>query len=172
MIMSRRAKRMERQHKRSEHMVSINLVSMIDIFTVLVFFLLVNTLVFSRITILGLNLPAATEQEQQAKERFDLEIIVRDTGIEVSDRNGGLIRRIAAKASGQDLAQLSELLQQIKARLPDKQDATLLLEPQIDYDTVVHVMDNIRVARVCRPAPCGRRNCFRRLPSAMRQRTP
>jgi len=40
------------------------------------------------------------------------------------------------------------LLQQIKARFPDKQDATLLLESEIDYDTVVQVMDNIRIASV------------------------
>jgi len=43
MIMSRRAKRMERQHKRGRRMPGINLVSMMDIFTILVFFLLVNS---------------------------------------------------------------------------------------------------------------------------------
>jgi biopolymer transport protein ExbD len=125
----------------------INITAFMNLMVILVPFLLI-TAVFSRITILELYLPAAAEPEQQARERFDLEIIVRDTAIEVGGRQGGLIRRIAATATGQDLAQLSELLQQIKARLPDKQDATLLLEPQIDYDTVVQVMDNVRVARV------------------------
>ena len=43
MIMSRRAKRMERHHKRGGRMPGINLVSMMDIFTILVFFLLVNS---------------------------------------------------------------------------------------------------------------------------------
>jgi biopolymer transport protein TolR len=43
MIMSRRAKRMERHHKRGRRMPGINLVSMMDIFTILVFFLLVNS---------------------------------------------------------------------------------------------------------------------------------
>jgi len=43
MIMSRRAKRMERHHKRSGKMTGINLVSLMDIFTILVFFLLVNS---------------------------------------------------------------------------------------------------------------------------------
>ena len=43
MIMSRRAKRMERHHKRSRRLPGINLVSMMDIFTILVFFLLVNS---------------------------------------------------------------------------------------------------------------------------------
>ena len=43
MKMSRRARRMDRQHVRHGRGVSLNLVSLMDIFTILVFFLLVNT---------------------------------------------------------------------------------------------------------------------------------
>lgn len=43
MKMSRRAKRMERHHKRSKSTPGFNLVSLMDIFTILVFFLLVNS---------------------------------------------------------------------------------------------------------------------------------
>jgi len=43
MNMSRRAQRMERHHKRSGGRSAINLVSLMDIFTILVFFLLVNS---------------------------------------------------------------------------------------------------------------------------------
>ena len=42
MRMSRRARRMERQHNRSKT-PPLNLVSLMDIFTILVFFLLVNS---------------------------------------------------------------------------------------------------------------------------------
>ena len=42
MIRSRRAERMERHHKRAGRNNGINLVSLMDIFTILVFFLLVN----------------------------------------------------------------------------------------------------------------------------------
>ena len=125
----------------------INITAFMNLMVILVPFLLM-TAVFSRITILELNLPAGTAQEPQSKQRFDLEITVRAGGIEVGDRQGGLIRRIAPTASGQDLAQLSGLLQQIKARFPDKLDATLLLEPEIDYDTVVQIMDTVRIASV------------------------
>jgi len=125
----------------------INITAFMNLMVILVPFLLM-TAVFSRITILELNLPAGAAQQPQAKQRFDLEITVRANGIEVGDREGGLIRRIPSTASGQDLAQLSGLLQQIKGRFPDKLDATLLLEPQIDYDTVVQVMDTVRIARV------------------------
>lgn len=43
MKQSRRAKRMERHHKRNKSTPAFNLVSLMDIFTILVFFLLVNT---------------------------------------------------------------------------------------------------------------------------------
>ena len=36
----------------------------------------------------------------------------------------------------------------MKARFPEKLDATLLLEADIPYDTMVQVMDSVRVARV------------------------
>ena len=40
---SQRAKRMDRRHQRAKRVVSLNLVSLMDIFTILVFFLLVNS---------------------------------------------------------------------------------------------------------------------------------
>ena len=43
MVTSRRAQRMARQHKRAGRSTGINLVSLMDIFTILVFFLLVNS---------------------------------------------------------------------------------------------------------------------------------
>jgi biopolymer transport protein ExbD len=42
MEMSRRAKRMEKHHKRRKGTATLNMVSLMDIFTILVFFLLVN----------------------------------------------------------------------------------------------------------------------------------
>lgn len=43
MQMSQRAKRMERRNDRGKKIVALNLVSLMDIFTILVFFLLVNS---------------------------------------------------------------------------------------------------------------------------------
>lgn len=43
MKMSRRAKRMDRHHRRNRESAVLNLVSLMDIFTILVFFLLVNS---------------------------------------------------------------------------------------------------------------------------------
>ncbi len=43
MVKSGRAKRMEKHHKRNKGTAALNLVSLMDIFTILVFFLLVNS---------------------------------------------------------------------------------------------------------------------------------
>ena len=43
MKMSRRARRMDRHHRRSKMQASLNMVSLMDIFTILVFFLLVHS---------------------------------------------------------------------------------------------------------------------------------
>jgi biopolymer transport protein ExbD len=119
-----------------------------NLMVILVPFLLI-TAVFSRITILELNLPVAASQVlQEQSNEFHLEIIVRSDGIEVGDRDGGLIRHLPLKDNIQDYEQLSQLLQQVKARFPDKLDATLLLEPETAYETVVQVMDSVRAARV------------------------
>jgi len=141
--MRRRLRRRAGQHEPAD----INITAFMNLMVILVPFLLI-TAVFSRITILELNLPAAGASQADSEQAFQLEIIVRADGIEVGDRNGGLIRRIPAKEAGQDYPQLSELLQQVKARFPEKLDALLLLEADIPYDTVVQVMDSIRVAPV------------------------
>jgi biopolymer transport protein ExbD len=136
--------------RRSPDPGDINITAFMNLMVILVPFLLI-TAVFSRITILELNLPAAASTAQQDKPQdFHLEIIVRSDGIEVGDRDSGLVKRMPLKGEDQDYEQLSQLLQQIKARFPAKLDATLLLEPDTDYETMVQVMDSVRSARVVR----------------------
>lgn len=137
-----------RRRRRSQDPGDINITAFMNLMVILVPFLLI-TAVFSRVTILELNLPAAAGQAQQDKPQgFQLEVIVRTDGIEVGDRDGGLVKHLPLKDDDHDYEQLSQLLQQIKARFPDKLDVTLLLEPDTDYETVVQVMDSVRTARV------------------------
>jgi biopolymer transport protein ExbD len=135
---------MARHHKRHES-AEINLTSMIDMMTILVFFLLVHG-GFIRLAILELDLPAAQSERSNEPPQFQLEITVRDTGIEVGDRSVGLLNRIDNTADGYDYAKLTDYLVRLKEQFPDKTDATLLLEPDIEYDALVSVMDRIRVA--------------------------
>jgi biopolymer transport protein ExbD len=139
-----RSARMNRLHKRHES-AEINLTSMIDMMTILVFFLLVHG-GFIRLAMLELNLPASQSEPSTEPRTLQLEITVREAEIEVGDRDAGTLSRIEKTADGYDLAKLTEYLTKVKKEFPDKSDATLLLEPGIHYDSLVAVMDRIRVA--------------------------
>jgi biopolymer transport protein ExbD len=118
------------------------LVPMIDIFTVLVTFLLM-TAVFSRITILELDLPSASSGPAVTEPEFRLEVILREEGFEIT--NGTSVIAAIPKVAGEyDLTALSELAQSLKSDHPDVDDASVLLEPEIAYDDLIQVMDTIR----------------------------
>ncbi len=123
------------------------LVPMIDIFTVLVTFLLM-TAVFSRTVILELKLPPANSVFQQPPPGLQLEVTVRPDLLQVGDRNSGPLATFPNKSGTYDYEGLSEYLQLVKSKFPDKTDATILLEPNTPYDTVVQVMDRVRVLEV------------------------
>jgi biopolymer transport protein ExbD len=115
------------------------LVPMIDIFTVLVTFLLM-TAVFSRITILELDLSQGT---QAAEPSFRLEVIIRKDGLELT--NGTTMIAAIPKVNGEyDLKTLSQLALSLKQDYPDADDASVLPEPDILYDNLIQVMDAIR----------------------------
>src|SRR5688572_10135395 len=107
-----RSARMARHHKRRDG-AEINLVSMIDMMTILVFFLLVHG-GFVRLAILELNLPTAQSQVSAEPPEFQLEVTVRENGIEVGDRATGVLNRIAKTEDGYQLEQLTTYLTEVK----------------------------------------------------------
>ena len=127
------------------------LVPMIDIFTVLVTFLLM-TAVFSRITIMELELPSAAGGATVPEPEFRLEVILRSEGFELTNGTS-VIAAVPKVGSEYDLAALSELAQSIKRDHPDVDDASILLEPKVEYDDLIQVMDAIRSAE--KPAADG-----------------
>lgn len=124
----------------------MNITAFMNLMVILVPFLLI-TAVFSRMTILELNLPPASSSSNEIKKEFHLEITIRKDALEVGDRHSGLIKRID-NAKGYDFKALSEVMKQIKSRFPDKFNATILSEPDTSYDVLVQVMDAVRVAEV------------------------
>jgi hypothetical protein len=72
-------------------------------------------------------------------------VIVRQNGIEVADRNSGVLRTLPKKEDQYDFAGLSAFLQEVKARYPTVLAASVLLETDIPYDVLVQTMDNVRV---------------------------
>ena len=146
--MSTRRTRRQR-HKEVEE---LNITAFMNLMVVLTPFLLI-TAVFSRVAVLELNLPASQSQASADEvPQFQLEITVRDSGIEVGDRNAGTLSRIEKTGENYPLEELSAYLAKIKAQFPDKGDATVLLEPEVSYQVLVAVMDRVRVAESRDPA--------------------
>ena len=117
------------------------LVPMIDIFTVLVTFLLM-TAVFSRIAIVELDLPSSAGGPV-AEPTFRLEVIVRKQGFELT--NGKEVIAAIPKVDGAyDLKALSAAAFALKQEHPQQDDASVLLEPDIAYDDLIQAMDAIR----------------------------
>jgi len=123
------------------------LVPMIDIFTVLVTFLLM-TAVFSKTVVLELNLPASVTEFREPPPGLMIEVMVRKDLIQVADRNTGPLATLPNNAAGYDYDGLTDYLKRVKAKFPDKTDATILLESDTPYDILVQVMDRVRVLEV------------------------
>ncbi|HEX9851486.1 MAG TPA: biopolymer transporter ExbD, partial [Woeseiaceae bacterium] len=131
--------------RRNNATAELNITVFMNLMVILVPFLLI-TAVFSRLAILELNLPgSSTEPADPQEQTFQLEITVRKEQIEVGDRNVGALGVYPNSADGYDFEALSTKLSDIKQRYPEKTDAAILLEAEIPYDTLVQVMDRVRV---------------------------
>jgi biopolymer transport protein ExbD len=123
----------------------LEITAFINLVVVLVPFLL-STAVFTRLAVIDLSLPAKTSGVEQLKENnLQLEVVIRKDALEVGDRIGGLIQRIPVTAKGQDLQSLAALMVMLKGKFPDKREASVLAEPDTAYDTIVQVMDAMRM---------------------------
>jgi biopolymer transport protein ExbD len=132
--------------RQNEDTAELNITAFMNLMVILVPFLLI-TAVFSRLAILELNLPGSSNEPVEPQDQtFQLEVIVRKDKIEIGDRNQGLLGIYPLTEDGAyDYAALSTKLSELKDRYPKKTDASILLEPDIEYDTLVQVMDRVRV---------------------------
>ena len=138
-----RSRRLGRHH--NEDTAELNITAFMNLMVILVPFLLI-TAVFSRLAILELNLPGSSSEPVDPQEQtFQLEVIVRTDKIEVGDRNQGLLGIYPNSDDGYDYEALSTKLSELKDRYPQKTDAAILFEQDIAYDTLVQVMDRVRV---------------------------
>lgn len=133
-----------------KHSPGLDITAFMNMIVVLVPFLL-TTAVFSRMAVLELSLPAQSSGFDKLKGDLQLEIVIQGDALEVRDRLGGLLRRVEDTGKGHDFQTLSALMQQLKARFPDKVEATILAEPDTSYDILVKTMDAVRVAKSSQP---------------------
>jgi biopolymer transport protein ExbD len=106
---------------------------------------LLLSMVFTHTTVIELNFPAASAADGEFDpEAVHLEVIVQDEVLIVADGRGGTIKALPKIEGAHDFEQLSLVMQEIKRRMPDKRDVTLLLESETHYQTLVSVMDKVR----------------------------
>ncbi|MDW7710655.1 MAG: biopolymer transporter ExbD [Deferrisomatales bacterium] len=140
---------MKRRHhyrRRTKGPPELNITSFLNLMVVLVPFLLIGA-VFSRVTILELSMPTAAGGAEIVKPTFTIEVVVRKEGLELA--NGTQVVAALPKKDGDyDLDRLSQMLVRLKNDYPQKDDATVLMEPDIEYDVLIRVMDTVREAQL------------------------
>jgi biopolymer transport protein ExbD len=129
------------RRRQKKEAVEIEMTTFMNLMVVLVPFLLI-TAVFSRITIAELDLPSA-ESQASSTPTFRVEVVLREAGLELMD-GSQVIAEIPKTGGEYDLSRLSEYLVAIKDQYPEKEDASVLLEPDIQYDNLIQVMDTVR----------------------------
>jgi len=140
---------MARKHhykRRVSNTYEIDVTTFLNLMVVLIPFLLI-TAVFSRLTIVELNLPSSAGGPSDGAESFRVEVIVREEGMEISNGTA-IIATIPRKEEEFDLDELSNMMVELKREHPDQESASVLMEARIPYDYLIQVMDVVRSVKV------------------------
>lgn len=138
------AKRREHEEKELE------ITTLLNVMVVLISFLLL-TAVFTQITIQELKLPAqAGGGAAPLKPPVVVEVIVRKNSLQISNGKS-VTETIPSLDKKYDYKKLSQSLLLIKSENKDKDDITVLMEPDIDYESLIAVMDAVKVAEIHTP---------------------
>lgn len=135
---------MRRRRRRHQTAADLDITAFMNLMVILVPFLLI-TAVFSRVAVVDLFLPSDTVAAKQKKPVFMLQLMLRDNEIELTERRFGLKKKYPIVDGRYDAEGLEKLILQLKQRFPDQRQATLLAAPDVSYELLVSVMDNVRV---------------------------
>jgi biopolymer transport protein ExbD len=131
--------------KRRHHEAKdLELTTLLNILIVLVAFLLLSA-VFSKVTIQELTMPPQGGGAAPAvnKPPVTIEVVIRKNALEIGD--GKLVTDTIPKVGLEyDIKELSKRLKLLKDNNMDKKDVILLIEPDIDYATMISVMDGVK----------------------------
>jgi len=126
----------------------LNITAFLNLMVILVPFLLI-TAVFSRLTVLELNLPALdAKSNSEQKIKLQLELVIREHSFDIQDVNLGMIKKIERSEKPSQWKTFTDALVAIKTRFPEESSISLLLEPSVNYKTMIKVMDKVRSAQV------------------------
>lgn len=153
-----------RKKKRMDEVVELNITAFMNLMVILVPFLLI-TAVFSRMTVIELNLPALNAKSNGEKQelKLQLQIAVTADSYTVQDGTLGVMKVISRRDDNGDIwpeeekqkklwKPLIAVLLELKIRFPDVQDISLLLDRNVNYRTMIELMDHVRSADVVEAA--------------------
>lgn len=129
---------------------ALEITAFINLIVVLVPFLL-SVAVFTHLAVIDLSLPAQSNERIQnldPNKPLKLEVIVRAKYVEVNDKHGGkIVDPIPNIASGPDVRALSGTIKMLKEKFPQHDDASVLAEDNVPYESLVQVMDAVRAGQ-------------------------
>ncbi len=126
----------------------LDITAFMNLMIVLVPILLLG-MVFSRITVVDVVLPPPASGQMSEADKQAVELVIREDSMRVDYPRGVLLKRIPMTEQGEhDFQLLSLVLQEVKRQLREQgieqQGITILSEPGVDYQTIVHAMDTVR----------------------------
>ena len=153
-----------RKKKRMDEVVELNITAFMNLMVILVPFLLI-TAVFSRMTVIELNLPAlnAKSNGEQQELKLQLQIAVTADSYTVQDAALGVLKVISRRDANGNVwpeeekqkklwKPLIAVLLELKIRFPDIQSISLLLDRDVNYRTMIELMDHVRSTDVVEAA--------------------
>jgi len=130
-----------RMNRRQE--AELNITAFMNLMVVLVPFLLIMA-VFTRLTIVQLNLPSSKIDDQPEPPAIQLEAILRTDRIDLEDRGKEKIAIFPMQNDQYDYKGLTQRLRKIKTSYPNIKAISVLAEDDISYDSIIRTMDAVR----------------------------
>lgn len=133
-----------RRKRQVQEAAELNITAFMNLMVILVPFLLI-TAVFSRMTVLELNLPGPQTEQESSEQPLDLQLqlVVSNDDLVLRDANIGVITRLERTDDEGQWRQLREALIEVKQRFPDETAIALRLAPGVSYNTLIQVMDRV-----------------------------
>ncbi len=128
----------------------LNLVSMIDVLTVLVFFLLVNQL---GVSVLGVNLPGPSKSAAVNKGQ-ELSVLVQKDRLTLQNHSVP-VAVFRQKNGAYDIDGLVGKLETMKKAEPSNKRISILMAPDVSYEALITMMDAVRTTPASKTSSDG-----------------
>lgn len=134
---------MRRKHRRLQSEPDLDITPFMNLMIVLVPVLLLN-MVFAHTSVLELNFPTGESLVSEELEELQIQVIIHTDRLVVADNQGGVIKAIEQSNGAYDYAILKDVMKELKSRIPEKKDITIMPSRETSYQVLVSIMDTVR----------------------------